>query len=218
MRMKKIRMTIMSLVAVLFASVAFGQAVSDNAVIPVGVTLNPVLRINVVEGGNIQFVLSTLDDYKLGVSNDYTAQGEFHDTRFEVASSVDYTVTMTPESELTGVDHGSTINMSYLGYHIEELGAYNTTSYLSLEPSGVETVQEIAAGVTIIQPNAAGYNSNAGDADDNEFWLHWEFATSSLVSSAFVAPAWSNAFIRQNYVPDYYISNIILELAPVVAW
>ncbi|MCB9002091.1 MAG: hypothetical protein H6537_09000 [Bacteroidales bacterium] len=50
----------------LLASLAFGQAVNDQAIIPVSVTLNSILRLTVVSGGNIDFVVNTIDQYTSG--------------------------------------------------------------------------------------------------------------------------------------------------------
>jgi hypothetical protein len=46
----------------------FGQAVKDRNVIPVAVNLNQVLRMTVTNGGNIEFVFNTINDYKNGLS------------------------------------------------------------------------------------------------------------------------------------------------------
>ena len=42
---------------------AFGQAVKDRNVIPVAVSLNQVLRMTITNGGNVEFVFNTIDDY-----------------------------------------------------------------------------------------------------------------------------------------------------------
>lgn len=59
-----------SLAAVLLVCsfAAFGQAVKDRNVIPVAVSLNQVLRMTITNGGNIEFVFNTIEDYKNGIS------------------------------------------------------------------------------------------------------------------------------------------------------
>ena len=58
------------LAALLMGGTAFGQAVSDRNIIPVAVNLNQVLRMNINNGGNIEFMFNTIDEYKLGISGD----------------------------------------------------------------------------------------------------------------------------------------------------
>lgn len=55
---------------IIFGQLAFGQAVHDRNVIPVAVNLNQVLRMTITNGGNIEFVFNTIDDYKYGLSAD----------------------------------------------------------------------------------------------------------------------------------------------------
>jgi len=45
------------------------QAIRDRQVIPVAVNLNQVLRLKVLNGGNIEFVFNTIDDYENGLSS-----------------------------------------------------------------------------------------------------------------------------------------------------
>ena len=44
-------------VGLIMACLTQAQPVSDNATIPIGVTLNSILRLTVVSGGNIEFVV-----------------------------------------------------------------------------------------------------------------------------------------------------------------
>ena len=53
--------------------VGFSQAVKDRQVIPVAVNLNQVLRMTITNGGNIEFVFISIDDYRSGLSGDATA-------------------------------------------------------------------------------------------------------------------------------------------------
>jgi len=64
-----------SLVAIMlfFGLAAFSQAVKDRNVIPVAVNLNQVLRMTITNGGNIEFVFNTIDDYKNGLSAEVVA-------------------------------------------------------------------------------------------------------------------------------------------------
>ena len=57
--MKKLFITLV--LSATFLGASFGQAVADQGVIPVSVTLNQILRLNVTSGGNINFVINTRD-------------------------------------------------------------------------------------------------------------------------------------------------------------
>lgn len=223
MRMKNLKLTLLGIGCLLFSATVFGQAVADNAVIPIGVTLNPVLRINVVQGGNIQFVVSSIDDYKNGIAsaNVGTALAtDQYDTEFEVAASVDFNVSMSLESEFVGVDHAGTMDGRLVGYQIHEIGSYNTTSYMTLEPAASTNYRALST-VAWNVVTSSGLYGNAGDADDNSFVIHWALATSSVISTAaagFQVDFVTSELIRQSLAPDYYVSNVWLELNPTVAW
>ena len=60
----------------LMSSVIFAQAVRDRNVIPVAVNLNQVLRMTITNGGNIEFVFNSIDDYQYGLTAD-AAFGSF---------------------------------------------------------------------------------------------------------------------------------------------
>ena len=59
-----------SLALLFLSQVSFGQAVNDQAIIPVSVTLNSILRLTVVSGGNIEFVVNTIDQYTGGINTE----------------------------------------------------------------------------------------------------------------------------------------------------
>src|SRR6056297_2817328 len=85
---------------------SYAQAIDDRAVIPVAVTLNSILRLNVKSGGNIEFKFNTLDQYGEGITNSTE-----YDTKITVASSVNFRVAMYAEDgSLTGADSAATLN------------------------------------------------------------------------------------------------------------
>lgn len=55
------------------ASAAFSQAIRDRNVIPVAVNLNEVMRMTISNGGNIEFVFNSINDYKRGISGEQLA-------------------------------------------------------------------------------------------------------------------------------------------------
>lgn len=66
---------ILAALAVFFTTASIAQAVRDRNVIPVAVNLNEVLRMTITNGGNIEFVFNTIDDYRFGLSGDATVAG-----------------------------------------------------------------------------------------------------------------------------------------------
>ncbi|MBI4647374.1 MAG: hypothetical protein HY738_12510 [Bacteroidia bacterium] len=222
--MKKIKIILFGMACLFCATVAFGQAVADNQVIPIGITLNPVLRITVIQGGNIQFVVNDIDEYKNGIASSNVGSSllatDQYDSEFEVAASVDFNVSMSLESQFEGVDHAATLDNRIIGYQIGESGSYTTTSYMTLDPVAITSYRVLSTTAWNVVTSAGDYG-NAGDADDNNFVIHWALATSSVISTAtngFGVSFITSELIRQNYAPDYYISNVWFELNPTVAW
>lgn len=74
---------------------ASAQAISDMAIIPIGVTLNSIARITVTSGGNIEFVVNTMQQYQTGVQNS-TA----YTTTFSVASSNKFGVKLCADNDV----------------------------------------------------------------------------------------------------------------------
>lgn len=173
----------------LIGQLGFGQAVSDNAVIPVSVTLNSILRLTVTSGGNIQFVVTTIDNYTNGIDN--TTR---YDTEFIVSSSRNFTVTLTPDNltHFVGLESGSTnvFENNNLGYAIDgPVGAITDGTIRGL------------AGADIIV--------DSGDAGGNQaFTIHWELGTQDDATMN------TNSLLVESYPADVYVQNIFLTLAP----
>ncbi len=74
---------------------ASAQAISDMAIIPIGVTLNSIARITVTSGGNIEFVVNTMDKYQNGVKN-----SSAYTTTFSVASSNKFGVKLSADNDV----------------------------------------------------------------------------------------------------------------------
>ncbi|MGE0079189.1 MAG: hypothetical protein AB7S48_15125 [Bacteroidales bacterium] len=162
----------------------FGQAVQDNATIPVSVTLNSILRLNVTSGGNIQFVFNTMDQYANGIANTPGTT-----TTFTVASSRDYNVTMGAEdATLNGVETGGNIPLTVIQYEMSTAGTGTVT------PSGSTlALVQVTAPATIVAQSAG-----AGGVD-HTYQILWEAGT---VTSVLDNPA------------DVYVTNVFLNLQP----
>ena len=176
----------------LFAQFSFGQAVSDQAVIPVSVTLNSILRLTIISGGNIQFVVNTIDEYEFGVAN-----SDRYTTTFSVASSRNFDVLLNAETaNLIGSDDVSNImpvdNIGFVCPDDGGTGNFNNTVVTPL------TVAQIAVLDT----------RDAGGSDVNEFQIEWELATPAF------AGANSGSLLSQSLNPDNYVVNTFIVVDP----
>ena len=139
--------------AFLMTSMVFAQAVRDRNVIPVAVNLNQVLRMTVTNGGNIEFVFNSIDDYKYGLSADVadlqnpqdpdiaasaanpaltTGGGSasatnFYKTSFTVASSTRWLIEWGAEElTLIGTDDPSqSLALNNVGFELVNIGTHN---------------------------------------------------------------------------------------------
>jgi len=172
----------------LIGQLGFGQAVSDNAVIPVSVTLNSILRLTVTSGGNIQFVVTTIDHYTNGIAN-----APRYSTSFTVSSSRDFTVTMTPDNgtHFVGLETGSTnvFENNNVGYALTGTGVSTGGALRGLDASEV-----------IVDLGVAGGNQ--------AYTIDWELGTIGGGGMN------TNSLLTESYPADVYVQNIFLTLAP----
>ncbi|OQY00530.1 MAG: hypothetical protein B6I20_08585 [Bacteroidetes bacterium 4572_117] len=73
--MKKV---LLGFISIIFATqVSFAQPVSDMAVIPMGITIQNIMRLTITKGGNMEFVFKTASDITngLGPSTAYETEG-----------------------------------------------------------------------------------------------------------------------------------------------
>ena len=63
--MKKV---LLGFISIIFATqVSFAQPVSDMAVIPMGITIQNIMRLTITKGGNIEFVFKSANDITTGL-------------------------------------------------------------------------------------------------------------------------------------------------------
>ncbi len=213
---------------------AFGQAVKDRNVIPVAVSLNQVLRMTVTNGGNIEFVFNTIEDYKNGISSQTltssstnpATSGSMYKTDFTVSSSTRWNLTYgAEEPTFLGTDNANTaFALNNVGFTISntgintfedpaELKAKNDDRSLFSVPT--KNASEVAAlevyPVKLIEDNNTE-NANAGDAADNSFTINWRCGTAEQGA---VVPMNAVKIIDQNPspAPDRYVANVLFELA-----
>ena len=206
---------ITSAIALIITGSAFAQPVSDRAVVPMGITLQQILRISVVDGGNVEFVFNTIDDYKLGISISV-----FYDTRFKVASSTNWELHLGAEDgTFIGTDDPTrTLTLDNVGFMEVTNGNYSIGGELSLAGGGYTTSdvtpnrlkQYFGAGSALDQlykPFGGAGGNNGGDIADNDFTLHWECGTTNGTMNA-------TAIIDQvpSVAADRYVTNVFLDL------
>jgi hypothetical protein len=195
------KLTILFIGLLLFSTASFSQ-VDDRAVIPVAVTLNSILRLNVVSGGNIEFNFNTLADYTNGKFNT-----EAYNTVITVASSVDWDIDIYAEDdELIGTDNESGINsmrLSNIGYSLGYEGSGAITDYNVPSREVDDFVMAITQGGDILV--GKGGDSNAGDVTKNHFVIHWRCGTKE-------GTMWNESILQQSIPPDRYATNVFLVL------
>lgn len=177
-----------SAVMLALSYVSVGQTLQDNAVIPISVTLNSILRLNVTSGGNIQFVFNTMAQYNGGITGtDQTT------TIFNVSSSRAYQVMMGAEgTDLFGVETGLSIPLAVIQYNLAKLVGPATATVTGAGPFALD---ERANDVSICA------NTTATAAVPDEYSILWNAGTAA-------------AFRATNYPPDVYVTNVYLTLLP----
>ncbi len=204
------------------------QAVKDRNVIPVAVNLNQVLRMSISNGGNIEFVFNTINDYKNGLSAVTAATGSMYETNFTVASSTRWKLTYGAETAtFQGTDNpANALALDNVGFLLTETGVHNfepgvkgtTTAELYSAPTngGAEVAALQVYPIVLIEDNdqaGATVASNAGDASDNVFQLSWRVGTKE--SQALTTAMNPVALIDQSPSPaaDRYVANVLFELS-----
>jgi hypothetical protein len=184
---------LVGMIGLLSVNTTFSQ-VDDRAVVPVSVTLNSILRLNIESGGNVEFNFNTLNQYQNGITNSTQ-----YDTKLSIASSVDWNLKMGAEDgslvQTDSVGTGTNMPLGYIGYEINSTGTgsnYTIPSDGTVEP--LQQLSTIADGSEQIQ-NSGG---NAGGIGANQFTVHWEcgtgngnLTTGSLLGSNFTGGRYS---------------------------
>ena len=206
--------------ALMFAgSTSQAQAVRDRNVIPVAVNLNQVLRMSIYDGGNIEFVFNTIDDYRDGLSGDAASASAnaatsfgFYQSSFTISSSTEWDLMYGAENAtFIGVDDGTTPNtlaLDNVGLQIAANGAHTlATGEIISAPTTLGTV---VADLDVYPVELLGWDntgaSNAGDEADNDFTITWRCGTAEGDMNAV-------SLIEQTAVdPDRYVVNVLFEL------
>ena len=215
----------------------FGQAVRDRNVIPVAVNLNQVLRMTITNGGNIEFVFNTINQYKTGLSSqaasaaaNSAASQPMYKTDFTISSSTRWALTYGAEeatfigTDFAAVSATNPFKLDNVGFTITNKGANifegsanakATTPAASLFSAPTLNATEVTALMaypTVLIEDNNTINANAGDAADNSFTLNWRCGTAEAGS---VHPMNDTKLIDQKPSPvaDRYAVNVLFDLA-----
>lgn len=219
-----------SAIALIITGSAFAQPVSDRAIIPLGVTLQQILRLHVTNGGNIEFVFNDINDYKNGI-NPVTGPSpavDFFTTFIVVASSTNWQLDMGAEdATLIGTDDPSlTLALDNVGFTLANTGL-QTCCAVGDDITTVAGFYDDCSTAAGIQGNAngllaytgvgscvvltSGALDNAGDVLDNAFSIFWEVGTQGAGTN----PMNAVSILDQNVLPDRYTTNVLLELTAI---
>lgn len=203
------KITSIVLGCVLLGLSAFSQPISDRSVVPVAVTLNQILRMNIIDGGNIEFSFNNIADYEDGISN-----SAFYDTRFNVAASMPWRINVYAESSsLVGTDDPTlTMSLNHVAFTVSANGvhAFGTELVDVSTYNNASSALSATATTTIIGSTSStgGANLNTGDIDDNSFTIHWEVGTGNGAAGVN-----QTSLIDMGYLADRYVTNVFFELA-----
>lgn len=196
--MKKL---LISFVALALTFSVNAQAVSDNAVIPVSVSLTGILRLNVVSGGNIEFVVNTLNQYTNGIAN--TAGTT---TKFSVSSSTDFNVTLQAEdATFIGADDlNHVMPLDNVSYVIATDGTGTPGTDYSKPATSPANAEYLTSSAVNIVEGEDGHS--AGNAAKNSFLIRWSLNNPQAQISS------NGNLLSQNLSPDRYSTNVFLTV------
>jgi hypothetical protein len=195
--MKKLTIAFLALI---LSTGSMQSQIADVGIIPVGITLNSILRLTITGGGNLEYAVNTIDDYTNGVGP--TAP---YITTFTVASSIEFDVFLYADNvDFIGVSGaGNSMPVGNLGYSIA-VGAGGGGAANWTLIAGVNDVKDALNEDEIIDGSAL---LSAGDVNQNTFILNWELATAAVQASSGLT-----SLLLQDLSSDRYVANVILDL------
>ena len=193
-----------SILAVIFSiGAAFSQPVSELGIIPVGVTLNSILRLNITSGGNLEYVVNTIGQYQAGIP-----AGSPYITTFNVASSVNFDVNLSADAaNFIGVDDPNhQMPLDNLGFSMDSNGnGVQGTNWVFIADHTAVT----QAAQAIIVGSIIAATPSAGGIDQNDFEIDWEFGTQAGGGATAMN---TSSLLSQSLPADRYVVNVFLEL------
>ena len=235
--MKKTIFPIFLFCLLLLSQKTNAQAVRDRGVLPVAVNLNLVLRFQIIDGGNIEFVFNSIEDYRIGmgargsalgtaagvgVGTTLTADQQMYRSRFTVSASRRWVLNYGAEqATFMGTDNvANTLLLNNVGITMIGMGTHSSSA------TGVTSVptNDFALGnlilpcaltafptVLITDAAAASPFENSGSGADNDFCIFWQCGTATPGG---VTAMNANTILQQAVSPaaDRYVTNVLFEL------
>lgn len=171
--MKKVLLGFISLI--LAGQVAVAQPVSDNAVIPMAITVQSIMRLNIKSGGNIEFVFSKISDITAGIAN-----AAVYDTYFDVAASQNWDMTIGTDDANFSSGTG-TVALNVVELQIADNGAATRLGAADVTSAYSAGYAVLAQGPGDLLARAAA-GTNVGLPATNDFVIHWRCGVTNTVS------------------------------------
>lgn len=233
--MKKMIFAVCS--GILLATAAVAQPVSDRAVIPLGVTLVQILRLHVINGGNIEFVFNDIGDFKGGIppgpahpvspglgnmgaalagTRGFSPLRDFYATVVEIASSTSWDLTVGAEdATMIGTDDPANIAMALnnVGFTTGFTGLNSCCGALTQVNMGAgyltanATPNALALYVTFGTPLLFTLGAGANGGDINDNTFTINWEAGTQQGTMNAA-----SILNQSLPADRYVTNVFLEL------
>ena len=203
------------------------QVVRDDEQIVANVNLTQILRLNISNGGNINFSFNSINDYKNGVGALSSASGvgassnnstSFFRTDFSVSSSSNWLLNFgADQATFIGTDNpANLLPLNNVGFTLIENGVYTSGAVNNLISTLTGDFSATSVSALLAYPQILinkGALTNAGDVLDNNFTIFWQCGTAALPVLATNPMNTINIInLPSSPAPDNYIANIIFEL------
>ncbi len=184
--MKKVLLGLISIV--LTGQICFAQPVSDMAVIPMGITVQSVMRLNITKGGNIEFVFKSAADVNAGLPSS-GAYGTTYETSGTISASQNWDLNLTVDETDFITDNNSGTDLALNVVSLDVTTAAGGTPVLQNDVV-------LSSPLTLIDAN--GTNTLG---DGITFSIQWACGVAALASNTIVGTA-----------AGRYSANILLTL------
>ncbi len=185
------RKIILGLISILFiGQILQAQPVSDMAVIPMGITIQSVMRLTITKGGNIEFVFENAKDIQDGIPSG--GYGPEFETKGKITASRNWDLNLTiDEANFMGEISGTTLNLNVVEFN---------SKITPLPPNTIGFANvPLASGAPIKVLEKDG-GASAGDniGSGLDFTIQWQCGHANKISG--------------NVKAQRYSANIILTL------
>jgi hypothetical protein len=181
------------IMSVLAVAATFAQPVNDNAVIPIGVTLNQILRLEVTNGGNMEFTFNSLNDYTAGLGYSIAAS-ETYLTKYAVASSTRWALSIVADrTTMTNETGAGTLALGNIAYTNTATNTIVNSTFLPLEGDYAE-LSDVSSDLVTDDASTGNFGTATGE-------IGWDCATpANTTSTISLEPS------------GRYVVNVLLQL------